>query len=99
VLRYLQDWDNLELQEGVLFWSSHYRDQKYKQLVLPEGLRDEVSRALHDDLGHQDRDRTISLIKQRFFWIGMDTYIGDKFRACSRCIARKSKPYICSSTC
>jgi transposase InsO family protein len=94
VVRYLREWDSLELKEGVLFRYSQYKDQRYKQLVLPDAVKDEVFRALHDDLGHQGRDRTTSLFKQRFFWIGMDAYIEDKIRNCSRCIARKSKPSV-----
>ena len=43
--------------------------------------------ALH---GHQGRDRTISLIKRRFFWPGMYSYVRDRMRQCSRCVLRKS---------
>jgi len=32
--------------------------------VFPEKLRDDVFRALHGDLGHQDRDLTSSLFKR-----------------------------------
>ena len=46
--------------------------------------------ALHDDVGHQGRDRTTLLIKQRFFWPGMDSYIKSKVKACDRCIRRKT---------
>ena len=47
-------------------------------------------RALHDDLGHQGRDRTTSLFKQRFYCPGMDTFISRNVASCSRCIRRKT---------
>ena len=55
-------------------------------------FREDIFEALHDDLGHQGRDRTMSLIKQRFFWPGMDTYIKNKVASCERCIRRKAGP-------
>ena len=95
-VRYLRDWENLDIRDGVLYRFSKFKGQTYKQLLLPENLRMEVFRALHDDLGHQGRDRTISLFKQRFFWPGMDAFIEDKIRKCQRCIARKTRPAVAS---
>ena len=54
-------------------------------------FKDVVFHALHDDLGHQGRDRTISLVKQRFFWSGMDADKQDRVRQCERCILRKTR--------
>ena len=39
---------------------------------------------------HQSRDRTTSLVKQRFFWPGIDSYIRDRVEQCDRCIRRKT---------
>ena len=47
-------------------------------------------KAYHDDLGHQGRDRTISLLRQRFFWPGMNRFVKEKVKACDRCIRRKT---------
>ena len=60
-------------------------------MVVPLPSRDEIFEALHSDLGHQGRDRTTSLIKQRFYWPGNDSYVRDKVRHCNRCILRKRK--------
>ena len=45
-----------------------------KQLVVPERLPIDMFKAYHDDLGHQGHDRTLSLMKRRIFWPGMDRY-------------------------
>ena len=45
---------------------------------------------LHDQFGHQGRDRTTSLVKERFFWPGMIKYIEQWVANCGRCVRRKS---------
>ena len=90
--RYLKDWDKLFLHQDVLYRKAVINGQDFQQLVLPLAFRDVVFQALHDDLGHQGRDRTISLVKQRFYWPGIDSYIKERVQACDRCIRRKSNP-------
>ena len=46
---------------------------------------------LHDEADHQGRDRTLSLVKSRFYWPGMDGDVEKKARNCIRCIRRKSQ--------
>jgi hypothetical protein len=40
------------------------------QLVLPVEYREMVLKGLHDDAGHQGRDRTLYLVTSRFYWPG-----------------------------
>jgi transposase InsO family protein len=94
VRKYLRDWSKLELREGVLYRQGQVYGQEYLQLVLPTHLRDEIFLALHDDLGHQGRDRTTTLFKQRFYWPGMDAWIEEKVHQCMRCRKRKTLPSI-----
>ena len=70
---------------------SNLYSEKVSQLVLPPVYRDVVFQGLHDDAGHQGRDRTLFLIKSRFYWPGMDKDIEIKVKSCSNCILRKSK--------
>jgi len=49
-------------------------------------------RCLHDDLGHQGRDRTTSLMKERFYWPGLDAFVAEKVKQCGRCTRRKRHP-------
>ena len=53
-------------------------------------FRHEIFKALHSDLGHQGRDRTVSLIKQRF-WPGIDSFVKANVGQCDCCIRRKTK--------
>ena len=79
--RYLKEWDKLFLSNGVL----------HRKVVLNGPVfREDIFTALLDDLGHQGRDRTMSLVKQRCFLPGMDTYIKNKVASCGRCIRWKA---------
>ena len=69
---YLKIPNQLELKDDILYRRVYSMDQGVKtclwQLVLPQQL---ISRALlgcHDQCGHQDRDRTLSLVRERFYW-------------------------------
>ena len=88
--QYTREWSKLELRDGVLYRRNNNKSQTCLQLLLPEKLRDTIFSALHDDLGHQGRDRTTSLFKERFYWPGMDNYIRSKVAKCERCIRRKT---------
>ena len=90
--RYLRDWDKLVIEDGILFRHASVDGQDWKQLVLPKELRDIVFRSYHDDLGHQGRDRTLSVLKRRFFWPGMETAVENQIKQCGRCIRRKISP-------
>ena len=89
-VRYLKELDKLYTDQGVLHRKVSLNGQEFQQVVLPPVFHDEVFQALHNDLGHQGRDRTTSLFKQRFFWPGMDKFIREKVKTCGRCIRRKT---------
>ena len=60
------------------------------QLVLPQQL---ISRALigcHDQCGHQGRDRTLSLLRERFFWPSLYRDTIEHLESCRKCLLRKS---------
>ena len=61
---------------------------------MPITYRDHIFKALHSDLGHKGRDRTMSLIKQWFFWPGIDAFVAEQVQQCNRCILRKANPGI-----
>lgn len=45
---------------------------------------------LHNDAGHPGIDRTISLLKDRFYWPGMNKAMEEWIKNCDRCIKRKT---------
>ena len=93
VVAILRDWDKLTFRDGVL-----YRQRTEKnggrifQLVLPMLYRDVAFRCLHDEAGHFGRERTLDLIRSRFFWPYMACDVDNRIRSCPRCIRRKMPP-------
>ena len=65
-------------------------DSSFNNLSTPWNSEIASFEALHADLGHQGRDRTISLLKQHFYWPGIDAYVKEKVQNCDRCIKRKA---------
>ena len=90
VVLYFKEWDKLYADLGFLHRKVSLNGQEFQQVILPPVFHDEVFQALQDDLGHQARDRTTSLFKQRFFWPGMDKFIKEKAKTCRRFIRRKT---------
>ena len=89
---YLTDWERYSVKDGVLYKTEIIYGEMLNRLVLPEALRDLVFKSYHNDLGHQGRDRTASLIKRRFFWPHMNQYIKERVQSCGHCIRRKTTP-------
>ena len=48
----------------------------------------------HDDVGHQGRMRTLSLLRERFFWPGMQTEAIQHVLKCTRCLRRKTPSHV-----
>ena len=80
------------MSQDILYRRGELNGQPFQQPVLPLELRDVVYTALYDDLGHQDRDRTTSLVKQRFYWPEVDAYVKERVQKCDRCIKRSMSP-------
>lgn len=63
---FLRQWDSLFLKDDILYRRHNLNGTTVNQLVLPEIYRDIALVGLHDEAGHQGRDRTLSLVKSRF---------------------------------
>ncbi|KAL1277423.1 hypothetical protein QQF64_024096 [Cirrhinus molitorella] len=59
------------------------------QLLLPQKLQREVFSSLHDNHGHQGKDRTAELVKRRCYWPGMMRDVEKWCRECQWCILAK----------
>ena len=83
--------DNLFLKDDILYRKHSLNGTNVNQLVLPEIYHDIALHGLHDDASHQGRDRTMSLVKSRFYWPGMDGDIKKFVKNCPRCIRMKAQ--------
>ena len=80
----------MSLVDGVLYRNTTLNNVQTRQLVLPLHFRSIILKQLHDDLGHQGRDRTLSLVRSRFYWPGLENDVEEKIKNCGRCIRRKT---------
>ena len=54
------------------------------QLILPMILRTQGLRGCHDDMGHLQIERTLDLLKDRFYWPAMTEDTSRHIRQCER---------------
>ena len=89
---------NLKLTKDILYRKSFSDNSSSKkvlwQLVVPKAYRARALAGCHDDVGHQRRMRTLSLLIERFFWPGMQEEATQYVVKCSRCLRRKSAPQV-----
>jgi len=92
IIKYLKEWKKLSLIDDVLYRTTILNGETTRQLVIPLLFRDYVLKCLHDNSGHQGRDRTLSLVRSRFFWSGLEADVEKKVKQCERCIKYKTSP-------
>ena len=89
---------SLVLTKGILFRKSFTDNTSSKkiiwQLVIPKTHRHKAILGCHDEVGHQGRVRTLSLLRERFFWPSMQVEATQHIAKCSRCLKRKSTPQV-----
>lgn len=91
VIKLVHQWDKLSMQQEVLCREVKNKDEESKfQVVVPTHLRERVFQSLHEEMGHGGRDRTLSLVLDRFYWPGVSSDIEKQVAGCKRCICRKS---------
>lgn len=88
----LKEWNRLEIRDDLLYRKRHSGTETTLQLALPEVLRSTVLQNLHDDMGHLGIERTLELVRSRFYWPKMAATIENKVKACERCVRRKAPP-------
>ena len=84
--RYIYDWEQYKLIDGVLYKKATINNEETRS------LQEDIFKAYHDDFGHQGRDRTLSLLKLRYFLPGLDQFVRRRIQCCSSCIRRKTAP-------
>ncbi|RXN35846.1 Retrovirus-related Pol polyprotein from transposon 412 [Labeo rohita] len=89
---YLREWDRLEMKEGILYRRRQDGDSITYQLVLPEELRSFAVNQLHNQMGHMGIERTMDLVRSRFYWPRMGSEVEHRIKTCNRSVRRKALP-------
>lgn len=89
---WLREWDRFEFKNGILFRKKQDRGGVLYQLALPVDLRETALMSLHNDMGHLGIERTLDLIRSRFYWPKMAMAVEEKIKTCERCVRRKTPP-------
>ena len=90
----IQLWDQLVIKEGVLY--RNYEDAhglgQHLQLIVPKQSREEILRGMHGGAlgGHLGEAKTLSRVKERFYWPGHSEDVELWCKNCPDCAARKT---------
>lgn len=79
---------------GILYRQIKDGDKEVTQLVLPDIYEKQVLKGMHNDVDHPERDRTISVLRFRFYWPGITVDIENWVNSCERCLRRKTSTHI-----
>ena len=86
----------LKLIKGVLYRKTildNSAERKPRlQLILPKHLTKKVLNSCHDQVGHQGIVRTLSLLRERFYWLGMHKQTTLYVSKYQNCLKRKAIP-------
>ena len=83
--------DQLVIDNAVLYRKRASKSGPLFQLVLPKKYRETALESLHDLVGHMGFERTIDLVRMRFYWPRMAMDVDAKVKTCERCVRRKAK--------
>jgi len=81
---------HLIVKRGILYREVTEKEETIKQLVLPEVFRKQVLVGLHNEMGHPGKERTVSLVRERFYWPGYTIECEKHVSNCDRCLRRKT---------
>lgn len=86
-------WESLIIEDGLLyrkFESVDGRETKL-QLIVPESLQEEVLKYVHDNItsGHLGINKTLSRLRERFYWPDCGRAVRNYCRKCDMCAAQK----------
>lgn len=86
----LKQWKYVRERGGLLYRViEDVRHGDCFQLLVPNCLQKQVLESVHDRMGHQGIERTLQLLRQRAFWVGMHGDVEQWVKTCQRCILTK----------
>ena len=91
----VQQWDQLVEKKGILY--RRYEDdqgREHLQVIAPAVIRQDILKQLHEGVlgGHLGEGKTLSRLKERFYWPGHAGDVGKWCRTCVKCATRKMPP-------
>ena len=82
------------LRDGIVYRKAFSENQGHKsclwQIVLPTQLVQTALQGCHDNVGHLGRDRTLSLLRERFYWSSLYRDTVQHLDSCRKCKLRKA---------
>ena len=94
--RLFQIWDQLAVKHDCLYRLYHHPARESEdhiwQLVIPMTKRNEVLQDLHEGVlgGHLGEEKTLSRIKERYYWPGYHSDVRNWCRTCANRAAKKT---------
>ena len=90
--------DDIAEKDDVLYKTVCNSDSQPKQLLgVPSAMRSEVTKAAHNDFGHQEPEQTEQVVRQWCWWPGMHAEVKRWVSDCERCAVAKG-PYLTART-
>lgn len=88
----VRQWGRLRERDSILYRCTYTSEGRTEaeQLVLPQCLQENVLRSLHDNQGHQGVERTLQLVRARYYWPNMYSDIEKWCKTCERCVLSKA---------
>ena len=87
---FLKEFNRLVVRRGVLYRHVQDKGEDRYQLVLPKSFRSVAMKGAHNDIGHLGRNRSITILRGRVYWPGMNTDLEEWISHCERCIKSKT---------
>ena len=61
------------------------------QFVLPKPYRNHALMCCHNDIGHLGIEKSLDLLRDRFYWVGMAQDMENHIKKCDRCLKFKTR--------
>ena len=90
----VQLWDQLIVRNGVLYrqHEGEHGPGSHLQLVVPRQAREEILQDIHGGVvaGHLGEKKTLSRLKERFYWLGQSEEVKRWCQNCPSCARKKT---------
>ena len=94
VQQLLGQWDRLSVKEGVIWRTvqDQLTHEPCHQILVPQEQIKPLLEAYHNQAGHPGQERTLSLVRRRFYWPQMESSVSAFVQSCPRCTLHKARP-------